>query len=147
MVKVLYDSSLDCAMKPLRSGCSCAGRSSPFSARCSALWQNLLCCLFMLSSITGCCFLVCHCHLHSSFSIYPFISPLCWPSTCVTKMPSMQQSFIILVSFLFKSCKKTQYSGLLESQDHRITQVRKDLKDHQVQPQPNHATLTLTTLR
>jgi len=26
--------------------------------------------------------------------------------------------------------------------NHRITQVGKDLKDHQVQPQPNHTTLT-----
>ena len=32
-------------------------------------------------------------------------------------------------------------------QNHRIAQVGKDLKDHQVQPQPNHPTLTLTTLR
>lgn len=32
------------------------------------------------------------------------------------------------------------------SENHRITQVGKDLKDHQVQPQPNHSTLTLTTL-
>lgn len=35
---------------------------------------------------------------------------------------------------------------LLESQNHRIAQVGKDLKDHQVQPQPNHTTLPLTTL-
>ena len=34
----------------------------------------------------------------------------------------------------------------LESQNHRIAQVGKDLKDHQVQLQPNHTTLTLTTL-
>ena len=34
----------------------------------------------------------------------------------------------------------------LSVQNHRITQVGKDLKDHQVQPQPNHTTLILTTL-
>ena len=33
-----------------------------------------------------------------------------------------------------------------ESQNHRITQVGKDLQDHHVQPQPNHTALTLTTL-
>ena len=32
------------------------------------------------------------------------------------------------------------------AQNCRIVQVGKDLKDHQVQPQPNHTTLTLTTL-
>jgi len=32
------------------------------------------------------------------------------------------------------------------SQNHRIAQVGKDIQDHQVQPQPNHTTLTLTTL-
>ena len=31
------------------------------------------------------------------------------------------------------------------SSTHRITQVGKNLKDHQVQPQPNHTTLTLNT--
>ncbi|POI30510.1 hypothetical protein CIB84_005740 [Bambusicola thoracicus] len=30
--------------------------------------------------------------------------------------------------------------------NHRITQVGRDLKDHQVQSQPNHSALTLTTL-
>jgi len=30
--------------------------------------------------------------------------------------------------------------------NHRVTQVEKDLKDHQVQPQRNHSTLTLTAL-
>jgi len=34
----------------------------------------------------------------------------------------------------------------LKSQNHRIAQVGKDLKDHRVQPQSNHTTLTLTTL-
>ena len=34
----------------------------------------------------------------------------------------------------------------IESQNHRTAQVGKDPKDHQVQPQPNHTTLTLTTL-
>ena len=34
-----------------------------------------------------------------------------------------------------------------ESYNHRITQVGKDLRDHQVQAQPNHSPLTLTTLR
>ena len=33
-----------------------------------------------------------------------------------------------------------------ESQNHRIAQVRKDLKDHEVQLQPNDTTLTLTVL-
>ena len=36
--------------------------------------------------------------------------------------------------------------GKSAKENHRITQVGKDLKDHQVQPQPNHSTLTLTTL-
>ena len=36
---------------------------------------------------------------------------------------------------------------IVESEIHRIAQVRKDLKDHWVQPQPNHTTLSLTTLR
>jgi len=34
----------------------------------------------------------------------------------------------------------------IESQNHRVAQVGKDLKDHRVQPQPNHPTPTLTTL-
>jgi len=33
----------------------------------------------------------------------------------------------------------------LSSINHTIAQVGKDLKDHRVQPQPNHTTLTLTT--
>jgi len=31
--------------------------------------------------------------------------------------------------------------------NHRIARVGKDLKDHPVQQQPNHTTLTLTALR
>jgi len=38
------------------------------------------------------------------------------------------------------------HSQVIEK-NHRIAQIGKDLKDHQVQPQPNHTTLTLTTLR
>ena len=38
--------------------------------------------------------------------------------------------------------KKNQYF----SWNHRIAQVGKDLKDHQVQTQPNHTTLTQTIL-
>jgi len=34
-----------------------------------------------------------------------------------------------------------------QRENHRIAQVGKDLKDHRVQPQPIHSTLTLTTLR
>ena len=34
----------------------------------------------------------------------------------------------------------------LPRENHRIAKVGKDLKDHRVQPQPNHSTLTLTTL-
>lgn len=41
---------------------------------------------------------------------------------------------------------QTLLASPLESYNHRIAQFGKDLKDHQVQPQPNHTTLTLTTL-
>ena len=42
---------------------------------------------------------------------------------------------------------KAEDMQIIESENHRIAQAGKDLKDHQVQPQPNHTTLTLTTLR
>jgi len=37
-------------------------------------------------------------------------------------------------------------SEVIESWNHRITQVGKDVKDHRVQPWPNHTTLTLAAL-
>ena len=38
-------------------------------------------------------------------------------------------------------------SSSKEKTNHRITQVEKNIKDHRVQPQPNHTTLTLTIFR
>ena len=38
--------------------------------------------------------------------------------------------------------KKNQTTFKIISQNHRIAQVGKDLKDHRVQPQPDHSTLT-----
>ena len=32
--------------------------------------------------------------------------------------------------------------AIIKSQNHRIAEVGKELKDHQAQPQPNHTTLT-----
>ena len=43
------------------------------------------------------------------------------------------------------SVSSTKNHRIIEPKNHRIDQVGKDLKDHQVQSQPIHTTLTLTT--
>lgn len=68
----------------------------------------------------------------------------------------MQMLSFLFFSFLFlqqpdkpqnaRKVVRQQANQNLESQNHRIDQIGKDLKDHWVRPQHNHTTLTLTTL-